>query len=1026
MGRGGLKRFTALLIFVSKVFYFFKIMRNKAQENQEKLVAILYDSNDAIIIQNLKGKILLWNKGAEEIYGYKEKQAVGMNILKIIPKSKVKEAADFVKKLSQGKFVKSFETERITKDGKIVEIVLTSSVIKAGKEKLISIITTERDITEKKKGIKDLIESERRLKDVTRNVKDAIFSKDFDRKYAFVNPSAVQMIGLPESKIIGKTAEQIFDKKSAKIIRDFDERNLRGEDVNVVRKLNIRGKEFYLNTTQSPAKDDGGKIVGIVGTVRDVTKEKEQENELRYSKERYKTIFNSTPNAIVLLNKKGEVLSGNKRITDWLGYEVGDMIGRNILSFDFLPPESKNKVREKIKDKFAGKKVDSYELEFIDKKGEKRICLVSGTIIGDKRGEKSQDLVVISDITERKRLEDKIRKNERKFRLITENTDDLISVMTFSLNPAYTYVSPSIKKLFFYDPAELIGKHGLDYIHSEDKKHMIPLLKRYIKFVFKKKISMGEILNASETVEYRFRDKRGGWHFLESTVNLTEDKELLFVSKDITKKKEVEGALQAEKKKAEMYLRLAGVIIIALNKEGKITLINKKGNKILGYENGELIGKNWFNCCLSDKDKTGVKKVFKKLMKGEAELVEHYENHIKTKKGEKRLISWHNNLLKNEKEEIVGTISAGEDVTDKKIAKEKLEESERRLAEVTENALEWIWEVDARGMYTYSNKSVFKILGYKSEEIVGKKYFYDFFTPEERDKMKKETLSVFAQKASFRNFVNKNLHKDGSEVWFSTSGMPVLDKNGKLMGYRGIDLDITREKEIDKMKTDFISVASHQLKTPLTGVKWTTELLENQDIGPLNEKQKELVNQVHESNDRLLDLVSDLLDVSHIETGRKFDLVKSKIAVRNEIEKILKDEKLLIKKQSVKVVVDNVLDKNIKIFADQNKIRQAFHNVIVNAISYSKKDGKVQIGIKSKNNKNITFFVKDNGIGIPRKQQKRVYEKFFRGSNAIMQTDGTGLGLYIVKAIIEAHGGKTWFESSAKGTTFYLTLPITK
>ena len=138
------------------------------------------------------------------------------------------------------------------------------------------------------------------------------------------------------------------------------------------------------------------------------------------------------------------------------------------------------------------------------------------------------------------------------------------------------------------------------------------------------------------------------------------------------------------------------------------------------------------------------------------------------------------------------------DVTERKQAEKAMRKSEERFQQVAENIGEWIWEVDANGLYTYSSPIVEKILGYKPEEITGNKHFYDFFLPEEREELKTAALEVFAQKKAFKDFTNRNVHKDGRTVWLSTSGIPIVDENGTLLGYRGADVDITERKQAEE------------------------------------------------------------------------------------------------------------------------------------------------------------------------------------------------------------------------------------
>jgi PAS domain S-box-containing protein len=146
---------------------------------------------------------------------------------------------------------------------------------------------------------------------------------------------------------------------------------------------------------------------------------------------------------------------------------------------------------------------------------------------------------------------------------------------------------------------------------------------------------------------------------------------------------------------------------------------------------------------------------------------------------------------------IIGAVSVVRDITERKKAEETLRESEQRFRDVIENTLEWVWEVDASGKYVYSSPVCEKILGYKPQELL-EKHFYDLFVPEEQEQLKKIAFEAFANKQPFREFINLNIHRDGKLVWMSTSGVPILDKKGNLLGYRGVDMDITQRKQAEE------------------------------------------------------------------------------------------------------------------------------------------------------------------------------------------------------------------------------------
>ena len=155
------------------------------------------------------------------------------------------------------------------------------------------------------------------------------------------------------------------------------------------------------------------------------------------------------------------------------------------------------------------------------------------------------------------------------------------------------------------------------------------------------------------------------------------------------------------------------------------------------------------------------------------------------------------NDIKTKKQLIQELEAAYQRLSELERAGETLWEREKRFSDIAENALEWIWEVDANGKYTYSSSAVEKILGYKPEEIL-KKHFYDLFPPEDQEELKKAAFEAFAQKQPFREFINPNVHKNGDTVLLSTSGTPIIDKEGNLLGYRGADTDITGRKKMEK------------------------------------------------------------------------------------------------------------------------------------------------------------------------------------------------------------------------------------
>lgn len=243
--------------------------------------------------------------------------------------------------------------------------------------------------------------------------------------------------------------------------------------------------------------------------------------------------------------------------------------------------------------------------------------------------------------------------------------------------------------------------------------------------------------------------------------------------------------------------------------------------------------------------------------------------------------------------------------------------------------------------------------------------------------------------------------------------------------------DISAEKQLDEAKTNFISVASHQLRTPLTAVRWYTEMLENGDAGELTRNQKEFVHQIYVATARLIETVNMLLSLARIEGGRLrvepigVNLVTFTKTVAQELEQSIREKKLIL-------TIHEIVLPNVSM--DASMLQQVIMNLFTNAIRYAPERGTIDVSFKEDKDI-ITFSIKDDGIGIPEKQKSRIFERFFRADNAIQKsTEGTGLGLNLVKALVNLWGGRIWFESPTlweqdgrreyKGTLFAFSIPL--
>ncbi len=234
-----------------------------------------------------------------------------------------------------------------------------------------------------------------------------------------------------------------------------------------------------------------------------------------------------------------------------------------------------------------------------------------------------------------------------------------------------------------------------------------------------------------------------------------------------------------------------------------------------------------------------------------------------------------------------------------------------------------------------------------------------------------------------------------------------------------------REDLAAKLKSEFMSIAAHQLRTPLSSIKWIIKMVLDGDMGDINLQQRDFMEKAYSSNERMIALVNDLLNVTRIEEGR-FGFEFSSVNITKLIEEMIPGFKQQARIKNLNFVY-NPLKGPLVLVIDPQRMKIALSNLLDNAMHYTPIRGTVELAVESKNDF-VEVTVKDTGVGIPNDQKNRVFSKFFRADNVVkMQTEGTGLGLYLTKNIVEKHGGKIWFESKeGKGTTFHFTIPNKK
>lgn len=346
--------------------------------------------------------------------------------------------------------------------------------------------------------------------------------------------------------------------------------------------------------------------------------------------------------------------------------------------------------------------------------------------------------------------------------------------------------------------------------------------------------------------------------------------------------------------------------------------------------------------------------------------------------------------------------------------------------------------LDHRGIVTRINPATERILGRGPEEMIGKHFSKAWAAADMNHKSIPPEKRPIALALTKHKVITDKMYytrKNGEEFPIEFTVAPVVINN-KVIGVIEVFRDITHDFELDKAKGEFVSLASHQLRTPLSAINWYAEMLLNGDAGELTKDQKEYLREIFEGNQRMIELVNSLLDVSRLELGRMANepAPTSIVDLIDDIEKELTTS-IMSKKLDFKKTIQPKLP---VVVGDPKQLRMVVQNLMSNATKYTPDKGTVRVTLrratahdletaKLKTEKACIYFsVKDSGYGIPAAQQPHIFEKLFRADNVRkLDVEGTGLGLYIVKQVVETMGGRVWFESvESLGATFYVVLPF--
>ncbi|MEX0621655.1 MAG: PAS domain S-box protein [Candidatus Woykebacteria bacterium] len=592
---------------------------------------------------------------------------------------------------------------------------------------------------------------------------------------------------------------------------------------------------------------------------------------------------------------------------------------------------------------------------------------------------------------------------------------------------------------------KLTGFKLSDAIRKQFTKFIAPEFRSLALQIHKKRLSGKPVPKTYEVDLLTKMGKKVPVEISASLINHRGRKAIMALIRDITERHEAELDLQEEKKKLDAIYKTVKEGLALYDKDGRVLFMNPSLKKLFSVKTN-LVG-------------VAREKIVKNRRKYFKYYLERYDNSLKTqervysgKPVSNILMKLHSKPPKyieanyvpiKDKEGTVVAMSASfRDVTLLKNQAEKIsrqllevERQRNRMRAIFENVEEAVFIFDQSLKIIRTNSACELMAASSEEEMVGK-YYHDVFKCHDRfghyypdfDPVTK----VFVTGEAVPYDEHLHTSQDKKEIWVGVSYNPIFNAKGNIEQVISIVRDITAIKELEKSKSEFVSMASHELRTPLTIVNGYLSLLLNGDLGDLkNENARTnfltVLQKVQNETTRLTKLVAELLNVSRIEEGR-LRLNLRKVSVLNIINEVREEFTPIAAMKGVRLNLDSQINSKIDGFlveVDRNRFKEILVNLIDNAIKYSGNGGDVRIGCYKSNGK-VFFSVQDSGFGIPEKMRSRIFDKFQQVPGSYLKENkGTGLGLFIVKSLVELHDGKIWVDSRVgAGTTFNFYIPL--
>jgi PAS domain S-box-containing protein len=485
---------------------------------------------------------------------------------------------------------------------------------------------------------------------------------------------------------------------------------------------------------------------------------------------------------------------------------------------------------------------------------------------------------------------------------------------------------------------------------------------------------------------------------------------------------QAEEAVQTAQTQVQLYLDLVGVIIVAIDADQRVTLINNKGAELLGYPQDEIIGMNWYETFIPARLREQVTAASWQLMRGEIAPVEYFENPVVTRAGEERLIAWHNTVLRDDEGRIIGTLSAGEDITERRHAGNALQETVTRLRTVLDALPIGVLILDTHAQIVQSNGQAERIYSGAAslpEPLQEYRRGRAWWTATGQPVQDEDWPSVQALRhgAVVTDQEMNILRADGARATILEAAAPLRDAQGNITGVVVVIRDISESKEVDRAKNQFLNVISHEMRTPLTAILGWAQLAEDDPT-----LSADALHAIHQSAQAQHGVLERLILLSRILTG-KLTLQRQPADLWVLADQVATANQLCAQERQVTLRC-NPPAEPLPVSIDPKLMRQALQEMLDNALKYTSAGGHMTVSATRMQDQAVVA-VHDTGQGIALEDLPKLWKPF---QQVVREESlgGLGIGLVLLRGIVEAHGGQVFVVSPGvgKGSTYSISIAL--